>query len=476
MAFPIEYEYLYHYDVYPKVVRKDVETEITIRPLGGRTCFFPGTDYEMTVKGITGGMPAYFPVSSQYQSVTVCPDADGVIRFRHTFCIEQEYMLDIAYTDHRGRSTKERFYIYCVDGDLIGRYPYIGDLHTHTTYSDGNQNPEVVCANYRKAGYDFLAITDHRRYYPSLEAMRFYEKLPVGLRVLPGEEVHLPKAFGQFIDPHTIAIGGEYSVNALIERDDVDNIPTDDASRSLHGQCPPVMDRAAYEKTIQETMDSMEIPEGVDRVPAAGLKWAYDEIRRAGGLAIFPHPYWIHDVFHVPAGLHDYMVESRYFDAFEVLGGENYYEQNGFQTVRYYEDQRRGFRYPVVGSTDSHNSNPTNRNALICSTIVFAQTDTCADILGAIRGFRSVAVDTISKEFRLVGELRLVQYACFLLRHYFPLHDELCYEEGLQMKKYVTGDAQEKAEALRVLNVIHGRVDAMRTRYFDFPQEGTAEA
>ncbi len=40
---------------------------------------------------------------------------------------------------------------------------YKGNLHTHTTLSDGNQPPEVVCEMYAKAGYDFLALTDHRK-------------------------------------------------------------------------------------------------------------------------------------------------------------------------------------------------------------------------------------------------------------------------------------------------------------------------
>ncbi len=38
---------------------------------------------------------------------------------------------------------------------------YRGNLHTHTTNSDGDSPPEVVVAWYRDAGYDFLALTDH---------------------------------------------------------------------------------------------------------------------------------------------------------------------------------------------------------------------------------------------------------------------------------------------------------------------------
>jgi hypothetical protein len=36
-----------------------------------------------------------------------------------------------------------------------------GNLHTHSTRSDGRRSPEEVCTTYREAGYDFLALTDH---------------------------------------------------------------------------------------------------------------------------------------------------------------------------------------------------------------------------------------------------------------------------------------------------------------------------
>jgi len=40
---------------------------------------------------------------------------------------------------------------------------YRGNLHCHTTESDGMLTPVQRCAAYRQAGYDFLAITDHRK-------------------------------------------------------------------------------------------------------------------------------------------------------------------------------------------------------------------------------------------------------------------------------------------------------------------------
>jgi len=38
---------------------------------------------------------------------------------------------------------------------------YRGNLHTHSTQSDGDLDPETVCRRYQAEGYDFIALTDH---------------------------------------------------------------------------------------------------------------------------------------------------------------------------------------------------------------------------------------------------------------------------------------------------------------------------
>ena len=41
-----------------------------------------------------------------------------------------------------------------------GRF-YRGNLHTHSTLSDGALEPAEVCRRYKEQGYDFIALTDH---------------------------------------------------------------------------------------------------------------------------------------------------------------------------------------------------------------------------------------------------------------------------------------------------------------------------
>ena len=45
--------------------------------------------------------------------------------------------------------------------DSLGRKWFKGNLHTHTTVSDGQKSPRDTVDLYRASGYDFMAITDH---------------------------------------------------------------------------------------------------------------------------------------------------------------------------------------------------------------------------------------------------------------------------------------------------------------------------
>jgi hypothetical protein len=115
-----------------------------------------------------------------------------------------------------------------------------------------------------------------------------------------------------------------------------------------------------------------------------------------------------------------------------------------------------------VGSTDSHGSTEHNKNALICSTIVFAKENTRVGLIKAIKEKYSIAVDTISKEYRLVGNFRLMKYASFLMENYFPLHDHACATEGYYMNRYIAGD--KRAEA--ILKAMKGQIPELQKKYF----------
>jgi hypothetical protein len=79
-----------------------------------------------------------------------------------------------------------------------------GNLHSHTTASDGCFSPQQTVDTYAQAGFDFLALTDHNQVTPvgALDAR--------GMVLLTGAEVTLPGGpFGGTI--HVVALGGEQS-------------------------------------------------------------------------------------------------------------------------------------------------------------------------------------------------------------------------------------------------------------------------
>jgi len=436
---------LHNYDIFPKVVPAGRTTEITIKPLGGHAVF-DHESYRLSIHPWDEGQPSQFPDRPNDFRYDVVPEADGCIRFSFAFFGEQQYYIRLMDGAFRLQLS-----VFSVFEDLVGRYPFRGDLHLHSTYSDGRQAPAIVAANYRKTGYDFLALTDHERYAPSIEAIETYKDVPIELCLVPGEEVHVPNDDEE--DHHTqqhlnhmhiVNFGGLFSINDLWANGKED----------------------AHWSEVDAYMATLDIPAcftGRERYIYASSHWVFEQIRKADGLGIFCHPYWLNNVLSFPPALVNKIMEHLPFDAFELLGGENYFEQNGFQTCQYYQDMARGRKYAIVGSTDSHNS-INSRNSHVCSTMVFSPENERRVLIQSIKDCYSVAVDTIDETPRFVGEFRLVRYACFLEKYFFPLHDELCFEEGRAMKDYACGVPGAK----ETLAFLSGRMKAQREKYFAF--------
>lgn len=120
---------------------------------------------------------------------------------------------------------------------------YKGNLHAHTTLSDGHLGPEEVMDIYQKAGYDFLAITDHRK--PGKEGS--YKNMIL----LSGAEWDYGNN-DQYPVYHILSIGTEQTLGLLPLYED--------------GSLPN-----------KAGVDPQEI---------------IDRIRKAGGIAILAHPAW----------------------------------------------------------------------------------------------------------------------------------------------------------------------------------------
>ena len=63
----------------------------------------------------------------------------------------------------------------------------IGDMHCHTTMSDGSTSPEMLVEYALDAGLDFIAVTDHDTMAGVQKAVNLGKRK--GLKVIPGVEV-----------------------------------------------------------------------------------------------------------------------------------------------------------------------------------------------------------------------------------------------------------------------------------------------
>ena len=101
--------------------------------------------------------------------------------------------------------------------------PLKGGLHCHTSRSDGKGSPQEVMALHKENGYDFLAITDHRRY-------NFKNFAPeLDLLIIPGMEFdngRMPCENGLRCF-HTVCIGpSKEDGNGFVQFEDSDILPS----------------------------------------------------------------------------------------------------------------------------------------------------------------------------------------------------------------------------------------------------------
>ena len=99
-----------------------------------------------------------------------------------------------------------------------GRF-FRGNIHTHSTASDGVLSPEAVCRTYAEAGYDFLCLSDHfleRFGFPVVDTTPF--RTPSFTTIL-GAEIHAPaNSHGEIW--HLLACGLPADFAALDEGED----------------------------------------------------------------------------------------------------------------------------------------------------------------------------------------------------------------------------------------------------------------
>lgn len=412
-----------YYSVYPKIVLEGKKTEITVEGLYDHSRFENGKEYKITI------MPTEKVTNSQYceipQEVTVRAE-NGMIKAECCFECEQEYNLAVSCNGE----LVDTFFVYAVKKDLYGRFPYKGDLHMHTYYSDGMESPAYLTAACRKEGFDFIAITDHGKYFPSVEAVETFKNVPHDLCIYYGEEVHppgdesVPEKYRTIF--HFLNINGKFSVNELMYK----------SYNTVYNE--------KYIDEIADIMKKIETPAGVDKHQYAECLWCFEKIKEAEGLSVLCHPMWrVKSGYHIGKQIINHLFDNMPFDAYEMISGYDDFDvdSNTLQTAIYYEQcMKKGKYIPVVGVSDSHGAEQ-NRYFGWYYTIAFAKSPEFEDVAESIKNCFSVCVEKMpGAALRAYGPLRLVKLALFAVREILPEHDEICRAEGELMKRYILGE------------------------------------
>jgi len=429
----------FSYEIYPKIIPVGAEAEISM--LGNEPAFKPHQTYSIH---------AFSKVNLWEETrLEVEADADGFIRFCLLFQTQGEYLVNVYRTAEDKLITA---HLFAARPDLARRKAYKGDMHIHTHYSDGRQSPIYMAVRAKELGLDFIAITDHDKYQPSLEAIEEAKKIGLNLLLFPGEEVSVREGCGHFVALCTSDwVAGQKSNAEIYDK-----------------EYRHILENELKDKTVAEFA---RIQEGLSKEKYAHAVWTVKKIHEFGGYAVLAHPYWVAgQKFHLNRPVYGQLLNDGLYDAVELLG-DVAPEDNLLSIAKYFEEVAKGkhsssflfdqtfsFRkrkslegrkIPIIGNSDTHRSHEHTYGRYW--TLVFAEKLAQEEIFDAIFDLKSVACEHHPGEnLRIYGSFDLVEYAFFLHREFFPLHDKICAKEGELYMRSLNGEEPDHRELERL--------------------------
>ena len=294
---------------------------------------------------------------------------------------------------------KEYTYLefYSLYDDLYKLEPYKGNIHCHTSDSDGLNAPENALCVTRQAGFDFTAFSEHRLYTDHTSDCKALTD-SLGIKLFRAEEVHsLPIWMC-----HILSFGASEGI-------------------SLRQDTPQ------YKSDVSEAMKNYpDLPENLQNY-AAQAEVILCYISEAGGLGIMCHPYWKHSGrINMPAVLNDVFFEKLPFEAIEIATADN--ANTSLTNAKCFELARQGKNLPLLAGSDWHGQ--AGERMQCAYNIIFASKCDEQNIISAIKQHRCIAV--FGEETPVVfGDFRLVNYALFLIRNFYSQRDALCERLGV---------------------------------------------
>ncbi|NOR58728.1 MAG: PHP domain-containing protein, partial [Sulfurimonas sp.] len=158
---------------------------------------------------------------------------NNTIRFSYKMPYIGEFIVKVNFTYKESKTVT----LYCLDEVMINLRPLKGDLHMHSTYSDGKTTPFAMVMASLDAGMDFLSVTDHDSYDGSQNAIEKVKKNSIDILVLAGEEV---------------SVGGKKDMSVAQGNGHILSIG---ANKSIEDQRK---DTTKYEKELQEIVEVLK--------------------------------------------------------------------------------------------------------------------------------------------------------------------------------------------------------------------------
>ncbi len=352
-----------------------------------------------------------------FAELEVKSDAEGRVRVPALTADPGEYLVRFGDPeDERGGYRVAQVGYYVLEDELQGLRPCLGDLHVHSTASDGRREPIYAVLRGRQRGYDFIALTDHNCYASSLEAISVNEReLGMDMLILPGEECHGLKQDPARPDFHIVGIGHRQGI--------VDVMRSDPQKRQR--------EVAAIARELADRYDGPPM----DLLGHAHTLWTVRKIHELGGVAIYAHPYWqAGEAFYTFNQEREITFVEQECDGVEVLTDITT-EEVMLQVSRAYSEAAAGREWTLIGSSDAHD---VDRRMKYGWTMAFVRELSLAGVQEAIRKRRCLACSGRFADVEIFGPFSLMPFACFYHRRVWPLRRrimELQAALGLSLRR-----------------------------------------
>jgi len=297
--------------------------------------------------------------------------------------------------------------LYCLDENMIQLRPLKGDLHMHSTYSDGRTSPFALVLASLEAGMDFLSITDHDNYEGSQNAIEKVKKNNIDILLLAGEEV---------------SVGGKKDMSVSQGNGHILSI---NANKSIENQRK---DSKKYEKELEEIVKLLKkekIDKSIDSSHYAKNIWVINKIKEAKGISILAHPNWVYrdGKYHLHQAFYKEMLRSSHLDGVEVFGEEKIKEHNNMTHLTALQTKNKHKYLAPFANSDAHDSDHEIGDRF---TIIFVKEKSTKGVMTAMKEGLSCAIfKRENYEHQFIGKDALAQYVYFLIKEYYPKHSSL---------------------------------------------------